>query len=360
MRQKEKILFFELCNFNRKNSKKLNKLIEAGATPTVLGHLFFNRMAASAYGELKKLGMLGKVNREFRNSLKIAYDQSIEKNNSYYTCVKLLSEILKNANVKYAMLKGAILCNIYPEGYRTANDVDLLVRSEDVSQIGELLTSAGFKQGYIRDGEFVKATRKEIIESKMTRGETVPYILEVNLPEMRFFEVDINFSLDYKNSDSNNVEDMLSRTKIWEVGGLEIMSLNKYDFFIHLCCHLYKEATTLPWVKMKRDMTLYKFSDIYMLLSKFIRTDIWAMFTRADELGLAEICSCVILWTTSLFNIKNDYAIEMSNSHLQGKRKMLLRVIFPSENKEYEYIEENIRKRFFANDRMELLKEVQK
>lgn len=101
------------------------------------------------------------------------------------------------------MLKGAYLCAHYPDGYRTSNDVDLLVLPKDVTTIGNLLARSGFRQGNIRNGEFIPATRQEIIESKMMRGETVPYIKEVDLTFMKFFKVDINFSLDYKNGNGN-------------------------------------------------------------------------------------------------------------------------------------------------------------
>ena len=80
------------------------------------------------------------------------------------------------------MLKGAVLCKKYPKGYRTSNDIDLLVCPERVTQIGKALIKEGFRQGDIRNGTFIPASRKEIIESRMTRGETIPYIKEVNLP----------------------------------------------------------------------------------------------------------------------------------------------------------------------------------
>ena len=46
MRQKEKELFKSLCSFKAETFDE--SLLEA-ATPTVLGHLFFNRMQAIAY-----------------------------------------------------------------------------------------------------------------------------------------------------------------------------------------------------------------------------------------------------------------------------------------------------------------------
>ena len=77
MKEKEKQLFKALCKFKSRFSDPT--LLEF-ATPAVLGHLFFNRMQGVAYDVLKKNGFLGRVNREFRNSLGAAYDQNCRKN----------------------------------------------------------------------------------------------------------------------------------------------------------------------------------------------------------------------------------------------------------------------------------------
>lgn len=208
------------------------------ATPAVLGYLFFNRMQGIAYDVLKKNGLLGKVNREFRNSLGAAYEQNVLKNDSFKKCIVMLSEILSPCTCKVAMLKGAYLCAHYPDGYRTSNDADLLILPKDVTAVDHLLSSAGFKQGNVRNGEFIPATRQEIIESKMMRGETVSYIKKVNLPFMKFFEVDINFSLDYNNGTVDTLSDMLSNVCIKNELGFSVPTLDDADFFIHLCAML--------------------------------------------------------------------------------------------------------------------------
>ncbi len=358
MNKYEKALFWKLCNFVKPDKKKLELLVHKAATPEVLGNLFFNRMQGAAYGLLKENGLLGKLNREFRNSLAGAYQQNIGKNKSFFQCVDMLREMLIRQKGKYAMLKGALLCGLYPDGYRTSNDIDLLVHPKNVTEIGDVLTKAGFRQGNIRDGKFEAATRSEIIESKMTRGETVPYILEVALPHIRYLEVDINFSLDYKSSDTKMLENMLARTAEAVVGGNRIMTLDKYDFFIHLCSHLYKEATTLPWIRMKRDMTLYKFCDIYMLVSSFTPADVKKLFQRAEELGMTDICSCSILWASAVFGSPDSCAQKYARYSLIGKESILHEVVSPSEDKRLIYTEKNIRKRFFAANRESLLREV--
>lgn len=358
MNKKEKGLFEEVSKFLTADKNKLETLLPEGATPTVLGHLFFHRMAATAYDVLRSRGMLGKLNREFRNSLQNAYLQNVERNESFFYCLKLLNSVLEKHKDKYAMLKGAMLCGFYPRGYRTSNDIDLLVAPEDVSTIGKTLNKAGFQQGYIRNDEFTPADRREIIDSKMNRGETVPYILEVNLPFMRYLEVDINFSLDYKNGDPTAIRHMLQRAIHFRVTeGVCIRTLGQTDFFIHLCAHLYKEATTLPWIKMNRDLTLYKFCDIYMELCILSNPDIDNIFHRAEEMGVADICACVILWTEQLIPANHTHGIEAANAQLAGKTDLLNTVFDPAGKKQFLYTEPDIRKRFFAPDRSKLLTE---
>ena len=354
MKPEEKQLFKSLCNFK---AERFDEELLKFATPAVLGHIFFNRMQSIAYGTLCKHGLLGKVNREFRNSLRGAYEQNVEKNNSFYWCIQYLNEVLAKCNCKYAMLKGAYLCHYYPKGYRTSSDIDLLVNPEDVTQIGNALSIAGFKQGNVRNGEFIPATRKEIIESKMLRGETVPYIKELNFPNMKYLEVDINFSLDYKNSSTDVLESMLEKASKREIRGADVMTLDESDFFIHLCAHLYKEASTLPWVEMMRDMTLYKYCDIYLLLEDMTMPRLEKIFVRATELGMEKECAFAILQTVELFDITNKIVLDMALSVLINDSDFIHRVIDPKESKNYIFTEKNIFERFFADSRKDLLKE---
>lgn len=355
MKQKEKELFKSLCSFKE---EKFDRSLLDAATPTVLGYLFFNRMHGIAYGTLIKHGLLGKVNREFRNSLKGAYVQNVEKNNSFFLGVQQIYEALSECECKYAMLKGAYLCKAYPDGFRTSNDIDLLVHPNDVTKVGNALLKAGFKQGNVQNGNFKAATRKEIIESRMMRGELIPYIKEVNLPGMQFLEVDINFSLDYKPGDTDILAEMLNNSILVKFEDYKIRTLREDDFFVHLCSHLYKEATTLPWVEMNRDMTLYKYCDIYMLLNDCDKEYIDFLFQRAEKLGMEKVCAFAILHTEKLFNFKNLYAVEIARKKLEYDPNFIHRVISPRESKKFIYRECDILKRFFTDNRKVLLEEV--
>ena len=355
MTQTEKQLFFNLCSFISPDKDKIGALINKGsASPELLGQLFANRMAGVAYGVLEKAELLSNVDREFRNSLKGAWILNEKLNEDFFGCLNYLSAQLDTCGVNYALLKGAYLCAKYPVGYRTSNDIDVLVNSEDVGKVSTKLKLAGFKQGYIKNGKFVEATRQQIIESKMTRGETVPFIKEIKLPYIKYLEVDLNFSLDYKNGDSTSVEKMLERTQTVTVKNTKVRTLCPEDFLLHLCAHLYKEATTVPWIRMKRDMTFYKYSDIYMLMIGMGEEEQKKLITAASESGLEKELAYCLLSINSFFDMPTD---TLTNYIKERNTDDLNYVVAPTENKLYRYTEKNVIKRFFVKDRTKLLEE---
>lgn len=355
MKKEEKDLFKSLCSFR---NDSFDESLLKYATPEVLGHLFFNRMHSIAYGNLMKRGLLNRVNREFRNSLKEGYDACYEKNIYYHQCVDYVEKILRSCNCKFAFLKGACLYRLYPDGFRTANDLDILVAPNDVSKISRALLNVGFVQGFIKNDVLMPANRREIIESKMTRGETVPFIKKVDYPHLKYFEIDINFSLDYKNSEPILLKQMLEKVQNVSIRGVGIPTLSEQDFFIHLCTHLYKEAASMPWVIMNRDMTLYKYCDIYLLLTDMTKRQIDKMFERAVSMNLEKNCAFAILQTAQLFNLTNLYAVEIASEVLKDDPEFIHSVISPSNGKLYIYHEKDISERFFNCNRINLLREV--
>ena len=352
MNQKEKELFLELCKFAAPNEKKIEKLLKDGAASyEVLGMLFANRMAGVAYHVLSKTKLLDKADREFRNSIKNASLLNQKVNDDFRGCVNYLTTELEACGVPYALLKGAYLCHWHPNGCRTSNDIDILVSPENVGKVSAKLKMAGFRQGYLKNGVFEPATRQQIIESKMSRGETVPFIKETKMSYMPYLEVDINFSLDYKNSDDTVLKEMLSRTQVVTINSTKVRTLDPCDFLLHLCAHLYKEATTVPWIRMKRDMTFYKYEDIYGLLMQMKEEDYNSLMARAEQYDMkSEVFYC-IKSVEALFNLPIFVSFQLTDTEF----RCLDEVVAPTEKKIYHYTESDIVKRFFAKDRMKLL-----
>ena len=348
----------ELSKFTSPNKDKILALMEESLDyPYMLGHILFNRMGAVAYYTLKTCELLGKVNREFRTTLKSIYDVGVDKSNSFSAAIEMLGNILRNVGFPYALLKGAYFNQRYPVGLRTSNDIDILIEQKNITSISDLLLANGFGQGHIRNGNFTPASRMEIIYSRMNQGETVPFIKRIDLPKMEYLEIDLNFSLDYKAIQTNdNVENMLKRAKPLINGN--IYTLSEYDFLIHLCVHLYKEGIIKKVVDMNRDMSIYKFCDIYFLLNDRTNQQFYKHLTeRVNELELDKECYYAIFYTRELFDMEND-GINMFLSAIKPEdTKYLKQVISPSDNKVYEF-DEDITKWVFCSNRKERLREL--
>ena len=137
-----------------------------------------------------------------------------------------------------------------------------------------------------------------------------------------------------------------------------IPSLNKEDFFIHLCAHLYKEATTLPWIEMHRDMTLYKYCDIYMLLNKITDIELKSIFAKARKYGMEKMCAYAILETMDLFEIDAPECIKYSCEAIKDDPLFTLKVVDPKGKRTLCYKTANSTKRFFMENRIDNLVEV--
>ena len=336
MTGKAKKLFLSPCRF----LDLFDESLLPSMNDEVLGKLLANRMGPITYASLMKNGLSDKIGREYRTVLRILYENGLSRNKFYRDQVSCIDSILQNADIPYALLKGAVLCSEYPEGCRTANDIDILVSSKDLDSVSAALLSEGFRQGYLKNGIFREASRAEIVRTRMTRGETVPFIKQAG---NGYLEIDVNFSFGYKNDTSHVTEKVLNKSG----------KLSRDDFLIHLCCHLYKEATTLPWIMMGRDMVMYKYVDIYFLLHDTEYSD---LFIRARELGLEKECAFAIAETDALLGVPAEIS-EAASDILQNSEDFLHKVTDPAEHKTYIYTERDIVKRFFSDNRIKLLEE---
>lgn len=238
----------------------------------VLGILTYNRTAGLAYEVISKSQNFNNINREFKFALYSIYEFQKLRAQEINKEVIEISQIFKENNIQHAFLKGTVLAlTLYPLGCRASNDVDLLVNSEDVTMCGKLLNQLGFIQGHynIQTKVIQPASRHEIIRSKLNYGEVVPYEKAINSPGVNSIRIDLNFSLDWKATGTEqSVRNFLQNgTSDYCVNDMNIRSLSPEYFLIHLCMHFYKEAVGLRWVINQRDLSLYKLIDMYVCIN---------------------------------------------------------------------------------------------
>ncbi len=352
-------LVLELCKFRHPNAKKIEKLLLAEPDlATVLGYLLQNRVAGIAYATLHKTNTMELTDPVFHRTLRKVYFEQRNRTKAFKDALRKMDKLLTDCRGLYGMLKGTYLCNIYPEGMRISNDIDLLVEKKNLAKIEEALRNAGLKQGYIKNGKFVPATRKEIIFAGMMKGETVPYIMETGDTAMPYLEIDLNFALGYKNEAPDRVSTMLSKVVRHNFGNIAIETLDKDDFLIHLCAHLYKEASAYPWVKMGRDLSLYKFTDIYLLIEDYKKPAFIRLANRMRTAGCEKECWYALSYTKALFDIHNPDLDAFLKEYAPDDADLMHKVDCPELKTEMIYTEHDLVKRFFENNRKALLKEV--
>ena len=352
-------LMLELCKFRHPNKKKIEKLLlEDPLLATVLGHLLQNRVAGVAYETLRTTENWLLTDPIFERTLRKIHTEYRRRVKAYKSAVRRIDELLVDCRGDYAMLKGAVLCGIYPEGLRSSNDIDLLIEKKNLSKIENALKAAGLKQGSVKNGEFVPASRKEIIFASMMKGETMPYVLETGDPMLPYLEIDLNFALGYKNESSDRVKAMLSKVVRRDFGEFAVETLCKEDFLIHLCAHLYKEATAYPWIQMRRDLCMYKFVDIYLLTEEYGKAAYERLADRMKELGCEKECWYALTYTKALFDIQNPALDQFLAEHAPDDPDLLHKVDRPELKTTMIFTERDLISRFFSVDRKSMLKEV--
>lgn len=325
----------------------------------LLGDLCINRTSGIAYHNIRRFPKL-KVSKDFLWTLDAVYQSNCFRNQQTKMYFKELSKMFAGVDFHYAVLKGTILSmNRYQEGCRVSNDIDVLVDEYHVEQCTRILRANGFVQGTYRRGiGIIPATRREIILSKLNYGETVPFFKLFGEEAMM---VDVNFSLDYKPELTGNlVERMLQHVEPVLLDGCQCMTLEKYDFLIHLCCHLYKEATTFYWVDLQRDLMLYKFSDINLLLrTAFSPQELEELATRIQEYGLERECYYTFVNSSILFPpIQQVQGFKKLIDCIQpNDLSFMKQIIHPKEKTVYEY-KESFLDWFFTPNRRERLHEI--
>ena len=94
-----------------------------------------------------------------------------------------------------------------------------------------------------------------------------------------------------------------------------------------------------------------------MLIQEMTEAQIDELFERACEIKMDKICAFAILQMSKLFIFCNRYAVLKSEEILKDFHDFIHTVISPSDKKIFVYIEKDIEKRFFSQNRKSLLKE---
>ncbi|PYG88226.1 putative nucleotidyltransferase-like protein [Ruminiclostridium sufflavum DSM 19573] len=249
----------------------------------IIFQMITHRTIGMFYYNLKKFKLVDKLEKEISRLLDAHWQVYGERNGHYQ---KELAEVLKafnEHNVVVPILKGNLLASIvYPElETRIFNDLDMIMKLDDVVPVTQALEGIGFIQGHFDEEkqEIIPASRKEKMLQQMVSHELQEFQKLSGNKFAKLVQVDINHDILWKGNCPYKVPtaELIARALPITISGVQGYMLDYIDNIIQLSCHLYKEATLMMWVTDLRDLKIYKFSDLFMYIKKFFGKIDWEL-----------------------------------------------------------------------------------
>lgn len=237
----------------------------------LIGFLQSHRVGGLFYSRAKAAGI--SLPKKAEKVLRETYEKQKRRVQFLRGYISELSEGLRKAQAEYVFLKGSVLANlsekeIYADGERASEDIDLLVKPDGTERVENVLRELGYIQGEYDAAENTvkRYSRIEIVKRRLNRGETAPYIKLTGNREIPFVEADINFSLGNTPQDGQALlaETVCSGREY--AGKVSLRVPDAELFFLHLIMHQYKESCLYFMAERGKDLELYKLADIFYLI----------------------------------------------------------------------------------------------
>jgi hypothetical protein len=235
--------------------------------------------------------------------------QLIQTVQRYKTCAAFFCFLNEN-NIKYAVIKGAVLSNAAYGTIcvRQSCDIDILIESKNLDIIKSFMQKNNFIQGRIVGNNIFPLSREEIMFQTLMTHQTAPYIKKTSNVFCPFVNVDINTDIVWGESQLHpNISNVLSQTTDVKICDQRLKKLNAELEFISLCLHHYKDMNSI-YLLTVGGIRLCLFCDIYFYLkNNFIDKQLLKEFSKL--LKVDKYIHYCLYYTNLVFNdeIINDY-----------------------------------------------------
>ena len=191
-------------------------------------------------------------NKKISSSLLYRYAETVKNNVKIKRDIEYINSIFKDKLLNYVFVKGAFFITyIYDIGIRETKDIDLVIEAQDLDKVSYLLKSRNFVQRInTRDG-YRDANRLEIQFALMNNREVIPFCKAYS---DELIWLDINLYDDCK----------------MEKNAVQLHTFSITENIIYHCLELYKELKSYLYVATEKNIGLYKFCDLYLLINKYL------------------------------------------------------------------------------------------
>jgi hypothetical protein len=262
-KEDELIVLASRLTINDETKAKIQQLVREDLD----WYYFFNsaikqKVLTLIYHNLTNLKVEKKVPKQLGRIALFYQLGTIERNKAYFEELKTIRRILGDNQIFAVPTKGGwLIPNVYGDnGTRTIGDIDFLVLKADNKKIKSIMNENGYIQSEYdnNERELKHISKEKEILWRTRKTNLFAFKKQVNNPYVGYFVFDFCFNLDLLN-DKDPIPEMISRLDTAQDG---LTYLSDIDFFIHLCVHLYKEATDAVCILHSTDLNLIKFCDV--------------------------------------------------------------------------------------------------
>lgn len=258
-----------------------------------------------AYRNLCDLDLIDCAPHRSKNALRYNYLGNRSRNSELLREAHYSISQLRVSGVDVRPLKGAVLVPlVYRDfGTRNLNDLDIFADVQQIRTLNDCLIKQGYKHGVYdsKSNDIVDIHAED--EKKLFEGlfNIRPYRKALGLECIDAVTIDVTYGLTFNDKDSLNSEVL----KSGQVIGIH-WTLAHVDFLIHLCTHLFKEATTKLWEFIGQDINIIKFCDIREYIHKLgVESFATVLSQRAAELDVHNEVSFALSLTASVYEDKD-------------------------------------------------------
>ncbi|MDI9216427.1 nucleotidyltransferase family protein [Clostridium tertium] len=310
--EQKTVILTSRLTFNTEDEENLNCLLKEELDWYEIFRIATkNKVVSLIWFNLHNRGYSDKIPSNLERIMYFYYLGTKYRNKSCLDNMKDILLKIEEKGVQCVPLKGGeLIPELYKDlGIRSINDIDLMLKYSDTSSIRSIMNELGYIEGDYDEStnSIIKIGREKRILWKNKMNNLFPFKKITNSEYVHIFEFDFCFSLDLDlNNDPVNL--MVSRANKENKYGH--LSLRPSDFFIHLCCHLYKEATNAMWVIIGKDLNLIKFCDVReFFLNKLSKQDIREAIEFSKRYGLEKAVYFTLYYLKEIYN--DGYEIEL-------------------------------------------------
>ncbi|MCG9780666.1 nucleotidyltransferase family protein [Photobacterium damselae] len=298
-------LLIMLCSYDFDRNEVI-ELMEKSRWEYFLGLCCKHKVGGIIYYTSLKNELLNHIPHRVYYYLKYFYIGNERRNEIMFRELNRLMDYFHSYNVEVLPLKGAILASDIYESYgeRSLNDLDFFIRKKEQKNIASVMKSLGYVQGGFDRAkrQIIPMTREEDILWKMKMFNMYPFTMKFDDDYIDDITIDFTFGLIFEQH--NDISELLFKNKV-NIGCYE--TLSKSYFFIHLCCHLYKEYSRDEWRSLGLSVNLIKVIDIYRFYHKhFKRCSINDINEKAEELGVKNAVDFSLKMVSIIFSDFKD------------------------------------------------------